>query len=209
MRGIFAACMLAAGAAAADQGLPSTTPESVGLSSERLERIATAVQRSIDDKGIAGAVTLVARHGQIAWLKAQGMMDREAGKAMRNDAIFRICSMSKPITSLAVMMLYEEGRFLLDDPVSKYIPEFKNPKVLVKPASGVSYTIPATKEITIRNLLTHTSGLTYHWNPDLGAAYKDANVAHGLLTYDGTIQDSVRHLAGLPLLFYPGEKIRV
>lgn len=114
-------------------------------------------------------------------------MDREAGKAMQNDSLFRICSMTKPITSLAVMMLYEEGHFLLDDPVSKYIPEFKNPKVIVKPESGPSYSIPAAKEITIRNLLTHTAGLTYHWNPELGAMYKDANVAHGLLPYDGTI----------------------
>ncbi|HVP47612.1 MAG TPA: serine hydrolase domain-containing protein [Bryobacteraceae bacterium] len=203
-RFLLAVWMLAACAAAAE--LPAAKPESVGLSSERLERIATAVQRSIDDTRIAGAVTLVARRGQIAWLKAQGMMDREAGKPMRNDAIFRICSMTKPITSLAVMMLYEEGRFLLDDPVSKYIPEFKNPKVLVKPASGASYTIPATKEITIRNLLTHTSGIIYHWNPDLGAMYKDANVAHGLLPYDGTIGDSVKRLAGLPLLFNPGER---
>lgn len=205
-RCILAVWILAACAAAAGQGLPAAKPESVGLSSERLERIATAVQRNVDDKRIAGAVTLVARRGQIAWLKAQGMMDREAGTAMRTDAIFRICSMNKPITSLAVMMLYEEGRFLLDDPVSKYIPEFKNPKVLVKPASGPSYTIPATKEITIRNLLTHTSGLTYHWNPDLGQMYKDANVAHGLLPYDGTIGDSVKRLAGLPLLFNPGER---
>jgi CubicO group peptidase (beta-lactamase class C family) len=134
------------------------------------------------------------------------MMDREAGKPMRTDSLFRICSMTKPITSLAVMMLYEEGRFLLDDPVSKYIPELKNPKVLVKPASGQPYTIPASKEITIRNLLTHTSGLTYHWNPDLGARYKEANVAHGLLPYDGTIQDNVKRLAGLPLLFNPGER---
>jgi CubicO group peptidase (beta-lactamase class C family) len=205
-RCIVAACMMAACVTAAGQGLPAAKPESVGLSSERLERIATAVQRSIDDKRIAGAVTLVARRGQIAWLKAQGMMDREAGKPMRTDAIFRICSMSKSLTSLAVMMLYEEGRFLLEDPVSKYIPEFKNPKVLVKPASGQPYNIPATKEITISNLLTHTSGLTYHWNADLGQMYKDANVAHGLLPYDGTIQDSVRRLAGLPLLFNPGDR---
>jgi CubicO group peptidase (beta-lactamase class C family) len=104
------------------------------------------------------------------------------------------------------MMLYEEGRFLLDDPVSKFIPEFKNPKVLVKPASGKTYSIPASKEITIRHLLTHTSGLTYHWSPDIGPMYKDSNVAHGLLPYDGTIQDSVRHLAALPLLFNPGER---
>jgi CubicO group peptidase (beta-lactamase class C family) len=190
----------------AAQELPTAKPESVGLSSERLERIATAVQRGIDEKRIAGAVTLVARRGHIAWLKAQGMMDREASKPMPTDAIFRICSMSKAITSVAVMMLYEEGNFLLDDRVSKYIPEFKNPKVLVKPASGPSYTIPATREITIRNLLTHTSGLTYTWNGDLGYTYKYAKVADGLIQYDGTIQDSVKHLAGLPLLFNPGER---
>ena len=197
---------LAAGVVTVAQELPAARPESVGLSSARLERIAAAVQRSIDEKRIAGAVTLVARRDHVVWLKAQGMMDREAGKPMRTDSLFRICSMTKPITSLAVMMLYEEGRFLLDDPVSKYIPELKNPKVLVKPASGQPYTIPASKEITIRNLLTHTSGLTYHWNPDLGARYKEANVAHGLLPYDGTIQDNVKRLAGLPLLFNPGER---
>jgi CubicO group peptidase (beta-lactamase class C family) len=202
----YAVCLLSATLAAAAQDLPVAKPESVGLSSERLDRIGAAVQQSIDEKRIAGAVTLVARRGHVAWLKAQGMMDREAGKPMQTDAIFRICSMSKAITSMAVMMLYEEGHFLLDDPVSKYIPEFKNPKVLVKPASGKPYTIPATREITIRNLLTHTSGLTYHWNPDLGQMYKDANVAHGLLAYDGTIGDSVKHLAGLPLLFNPGDR---
>jgi CubicO group peptidase (beta-lactamase class C family) len=120
--------------------------------------------------------------------------------------MFRICSMTKPITTLAVMMLYEEGHFLLDDPVSKYLPEFKNPKVLVKPASGAPYTIPATREITIRDLLRHTSGITYDWNEDLGPMYKDAKVASGLLPYDGTIADSTKHLAGLPLLFNPGEK---
>jgi CubicO group peptidase (beta-lactamase class C family) len=192
--------------AAVAQDLPVVKPESVGLSSERLERISTAVQRSIDDKRIAGAVTLVSRRGRVAWFKAQGMSDREAGKPMRTDAMFRICSMTKPITSAAVMMLYEEGRFLLADPVSKYLPEFKNPKVLVKPASGAPYTIPATREITIRDLLRHTSGITYQWNSDLGPMYKDANVASGLLPYDGTIEDSTRRLAALPLLFNPGDK---
>ena len=192
--------------AAAAQDLPTAKPEAVGLSSERLERIGTAVQRSIDDKRIAGAVTLVVRHGHLAWYKAQGMMDREAGKPMRPDAMFRICSMTKPITSVAVMILYEEGKFLLDDPVSKYLPEFKNPKVLVKPASGEPYTIPATKEITIRDLLRHTSGITYNWNDDLGPMYEKAGVASGLLAYDGTIGDSVKHLGGLPLLFNPGDR---
>lgn len=191
---------------AAAQELPAAKPESVGLSSERLGRIGTEVQRSIEDKRIAGAVTLVVRHGKVAWFKAQGMADREAGKPMRTDAMFRICSMSKPITSVAVMMLYEEGKFLLDDPISKYLPEFKNPKVLVKPAKGDPYTIPATHEITIRDLLRHTSGLTYQWNADLGAMYEKANVASGLLPYDGTIGDSVKNLAELPLLFNPGDR---
>jgi CubicO group peptidase (beta-lactamase class C family) len=188
------------------QDLPAAKPESVGLSTERLERIGTVVQKNIDDKRIAGAVTLVIRHGQVAWFKAQGMQDREAAKPMRPDTIFRICSMSKPVTSVAVMMLYEEGRFMLEDPVSKYLPEFKSAKVLVKPASGEAYTIPATHQITIRDLLRHTSGITYHWNADLGPRYKDANVAHGILPYDGTIGDSVERLAKLPLLFNPGER---
>ena len=193
-------------AAASAQDLPKASPESVGLSSERLNLIGTTVQREIDQKHIAGAVTLVMRHGRVAWLKAQGARDREAAKPMQPDSIFRICSMSKAITSLAVMMLYEEGRFLLDDPVSKYIPEFKNPKVLVKPANGAPYTIPAAREVTIRHLLTHTSGLTYTWNPDLGQMYHDAHVADGLSPYDGTIGDSVKRLAGLPLLFNPGDR---
>ncbi len=199
-------CVLLAATFGQAQELPTAKPESVGLSSERLERIGTAVQHSIDEKRIAGAVTLVSRRGRVVWLKAQGMIDREAGKPMPPDAIFRICSMTKPITSLAVMMLYEEGKFLLEDPISKYLPEFKNPKVLVKPSSGESYTIPATREITIRDLLRHTSGLTYHWNPELGPMYLKANVAHGVLPYDGTIEDNVKRLAGLPLLFNPGDR---
>ncbi|HXL26262.1 MAG TPA: serine hydrolase domain-containing protein [Chthoniobacterales bacterium] len=206
---ILIACLLAAvvfAPRAFAQDFPSAKPESVGLSSERLERITTAVQHSIDDKRIAGAVTLVMRHGQVAWFKAQGMADREAAKPMQRDSIFRICSMTKPITSAGLMILYEEGKFLLDDPVSKYLPEFKNPKVLVKPAGGKPYTIPAKHEITVRDLLRHTSGLTYNWNEDLGQMYTDAKVTHGLMPYDGTIADNVKNLAALPLLFNPGEK---
>jgi CubicO group peptidase (beta-lactamase class C family) len=195
-------CVLAAAA----QDLPSAKPESLGLSAERLERIAATVQRSIDDKRVAGAVTLVVRHGRVAWFKAQGMMDREAAKPMSTEALFRICSMSKPITSVGLMMLYEEGKFLLEDPVSKYLPEFKNPRVLVKPASDEPYTIPATKEITVRDLLRHTSGMTYNWNADLGPMYEKADIASGLLPYDGTIADSVKRLAGQPLLFNPGDR---
>jgi CubicO group peptidase (beta-lactamase class C family) len=192
--------------AAFAQAMQVVKPESVGLSSERLERIASTVQRNIDDKRIAGAVTMVVRRGQVAWFKAQGMADAEAGKPMRTDAMFRICSMTKPITTTAVMMLYEQGAFSLEDPISKYLPEFKNPKVLVKPASGAAYTIPATHEITVRDLLRHTSGITYQWNADLGPLYKDANVASGLMSYDGTIAESTKNLASQPLLFNPGEK---
>jgi CubicO group peptidase (beta-lactamase class C family) len=200
-------CILMLAATASAQDFPTAKPESVGLSSERLERISKAVQKDIDDKRIAGAVTLVMRRGQIAFFNVQGMQDREAGKPMRPDSIFRICSMSKPITTAAVMILYEEGHFLLEDPVSKYLPEFKDPKVLVKPPNGgTPYTIPATRQITIRDLLRHTSGLTYEWNPDLGSIYKDANVASGLLPYDGTIADNVERLAKQPLLFNPGER---
>ncbi|HWZ97774.1 MAG TPA: serine hydrolase domain-containing protein [Candidatus Dormibacteraeota bacterium] len=188
------------------QEFPSAKPESVGLSSERLDRIATAIQRNIEDKRIAGAVTLVMRHGQVAFFKAQGMADREAAKPMQRDSIFRICSMTKPITSVGAMILYEEGKFLLDDPISKYLPEFRNPKVLIKPSSGQPYTIPAKREITIRDLMRHTSGLTYNWNEDLGQMYTDAKVTHGLLQYDGTIADSVRNLAAQPLLFHPGDR---
>ena len=202
---LFAAALILC-APAFSQNLPEARPEAVGMSSERLARIGAAVQKAIDDKRIAGAVTLVVRHGEVAWFDARGMADRESGKPMARDAIFRICSMTKPITSTAVMMLYEEGKFLLEDPVSKYLPEFKNARVLVKPATGPTYTIPATKEITIRDLLRHTSGLTYQWNADLGQAYADANVASGLLAYDGTIGDSVKRLGPLPLLFNPGER---
>jgi CubicO group peptidase (beta-lactamase class C family) len=198
--------LAAAVATAVGQQLQTASPESVGLSAERLQRIATEVDQSIKDNQIAGAVTMVVRHGKVAWLKPQGMLDREAGKAMQADAMFRICSMTKPITTVAVMMLYEEGKFELEDPISKYLPEFKNPKVLAKTATGATYTVPATREITIRDLLRHTSGLTYNWNPELGKMYDDANVATGLLQYDGTIADNVKRLAAQPLLFNPGER---
>src|SRR5208337_1707658 len=193
-------CLLGLAARGIAQEFPTEKPEAAGMSSERLERISKAVQQGIDDKRITGAVTLVARHGHVVWFKAQGLSDREAGKPMRADAIFRICSMSKPITSTAVMMLYEEGKFLLEEPVSKYLPEFRNPRVLVTPQNGQPYTVPATSVITIRDLLRHTSGLTYQWNAALGKQYSDANVASGLLQYDGTIGDSVKRLAALPLL---------
>jgi CubicO group peptidase (beta-lactamase class C family) len=200
------AALLSAGPSAFSQGLPAAKPEAVGLSPERLQRIGMAVQQAVDDKRIAGMVTMVIRHGQVAWFDARGSADSEAGTAMAKDSIFRICSMTKPITSTAVMILYEEGKFMLEDPISKYLPEFKNPKVLVKPASGQPYTVPASREITIQDLLRHTSGLTYPWNLDLGPAYMEAGVADGLVQFDGTLAENTRRLAALPLLFNPGDR---
>jgi CubicO group peptidase (beta-lactamase class C family) len=185
------------------------TPESVGLSSERLERIGSVIQKGIDDGRLAGGVSLVARHGKIAYLKAFGMADKEAKKPMRTDSIFRICSMSKPITSVAAMMLYEEGRFTLNEPISDFLPEFKSMKVLDPPfpqdkTSPPGALVDAKRPITILHLLTHTSGLTYGGNR-LGKTYREAGIATGLLQQEGTIGDNVKRLAALPLLFQPGD----
>lgn len=146
----------------------SVKPESVGLSEERLSRIHDTIQRHIDAHDFTGAVTLVARKGQVAWFDAQGRMDVEANKPMQKDAIFRVYSMSKPVCGAAILMLLEEGKVRLNDPVSKFIPEFKGSKVAVvqdRPANAPAsdppqyYTIPAAREITIQDLLTHVSGL--------------------------------------------------
>jgi CubicO group peptidase (beta-lactamase class C family) len=138
--------------------LPSSKPEEVGLSSERLQRVNQLVQRYIDDGQITGAVTMVSRRGRIAHFEAIGQMDLESRAPMRKDAIFRIASMSKPITGVAILMLMEEGKVRLNDPVSRFIPEFKNSKVAVGREGELS-TVPAEREITIRDLMTHTSGL--------------------------------------------------
>jgi len=188
----------------------ATSPEEVGFSSQRLDRIGGVIQKSIEEGRIAGAVSLVARHGKIAYFRAFGMADRDANKLMRTESIFRLCSMSKPITSVAVMMLYEEGRFLLDEPVSDFIPEFKNMKVLEPPSPQDTTSPPGAlvdvkRPVTILHLLTHTSGLTYPWNARLGKAYSDGGVPTGLLQQEGTIGEGVKKLASMPLLFQPGD----
>jgi CubicO group peptidase (beta-lactamase class C family) len=148
---------------------PTAKPEEVGFSSERLHRITDLVQRHITAGTFSGAVTLVARNGRIAHFEAQGLMDIESRKPMQKDAIFRIMSMTKPVVGVATMMMIEEGKVRLTDPVSKFIPELKDLKVAVTmPSTGAPpppgtpeqfYTVPAEREITIRDLLTHTSGL--------------------------------------------------
>src|SRR5881296_3861624 len=195
---------------AVETAIVTAAPEDVGLSSERLERIGGTIQKSVDDGRIAGATSLVARHGRIAYFKAFGMADRETKKPMRTDNIFRICSMTKPITSVAVMMLYEEGRFMLNEPVSDFIPEFKDTKVLDPPypqdkTSPPGALVNAKRPITIRHLLTHTAGLTYQWNDRLGKSYREAGIGTGLRQQEGTIGDAVKKLASIPLLFQPGD----
>ncbi len=185
--------------------LPAAKPESVGLSSERLARIDRVMRKNVESKDIAGVVTMVARCGKTAHLKAFGMADIEAGKPMTTDTIFRIASMTKPVTSVAVMMLWEEGKFLLNDPVSKFIPEFKDVKVLPAESEPGGEPTQAKRPITIRHLLTHTSGLSYQWNERIGADYKKAGITHGLVQDLGTIGNGVKTLAGVPLLFSPGE----
>lgn len=185
--------------------------ESVGMSSERLKRIDAFLQKSVDQKEIPGAVAIVCRNGKIIYHKAFGAADNPAGRAMKTDDIFRIASMSKAITSTAVMMLWEEGLFQLDDPISKYIPEFKNPSVLDSlNGSDTTYTTrPAGKEITIRHLLTHTSGLGYgviDGDSRFKAIYKKAGIVDLFTTEPVKIGDNIKKLAKLPLHHVPGEK---
>ena len=188
--------------------LPMVEPEAVGLSTERLSRIDKVMEMHVEQQKIAGGVTLLARHGKIAHLGVYGMMDVEAEKPMTSDTIFRIASMTKPITSVAVMMLYEEGHFRLHEPVSKFIPAFKEMFVLPPESDEDSAEpVPATKQITIWNLLTHTAGLTYHWNGRLGQQYTDAGITHGLLQDESTLEEKMTILATIPLLHQPGAQV--
>ena len=185
--------------------LPMVEPEAVGLSTERIARIDKVMETHVAEQKIAGGVTLLARHGKIAHLGVYGMMDVEAEKPMTPDTIFRIASMTKPITSFAVMMLYEEGHFRLNEPVSKYIPAFKTMSVMApESAEDSASSVPATRQITIWHLLTHTSGLTYQWNDRLGAQYAAAGITHGLLQDESTLDEKMKVLATIPLLHQPG-----
>jgi CubicO group peptidase (beta-lactamase class C family) len=134
-------------------------PETLGLDSERLGRINRAMQGYVDQGRLSGAITIVARRGEIAHVECVGWMDLEAKKPVRLDALYPIFSMTKPVTSVALMMLYEEGLFHLFDPVSKFIPEFKDLQIYVKTVGETPELADAEREITIHDLLTHTAGL--------------------------------------------------
>lgn len=144
----------------------TVSPESVGISSSRLERIADHMQRLVHDARFPGVLTMVSRKGQLAHCACVGMSDMAAGKPLERDAIFRIYSMSKPITAVAVMMLHDEGLFRLDSPVSEFIPEFADAQVFIAGTSRNPITVRAERPPTIRDLLTHTAGLTYGLSDD-------------------------------------------
>jgi CubicO group peptidase (beta-lactamase class C family) len=190
--------------------LSEASAGSVGMSAERLARIDNLVNEYVDKKWIAGASVLVARDGKIVYYKGLGYDDIDKKTPMKKDAICRIASQTKAITSAAVMILYEEGKILLNDPVSKYIPEFKNPKVLDKfnPADTTYTTVPAKREITIRDLLTHTSGIAYAQigSKESNAIYYKAGVVGGIGVDKIVLGDKMKILGGLPLMHQPGEK---
>jgi CubicO group peptidase (beta-lactamase class C family) len=194
--------------------MPTAKPEEVGFASERLQRIHELMQRNIDAGNFAGAVTLVARHGSIVHFETHGMMDLDAKKPMAKDAIFRIMSMTKPVVGVSILMLLEEGKVRVNDPVSKYISQFKDMKVAIPlpspPASPFEppsqapqeprfYTMPADREITIRDLLTHTSGLVsgpISMSQNAKVSYKQGE----------TLADYIPRLGTVPLEFQPGTK---
>jgi CubicO group peptidase (beta-lactamase class C family) len=193
------------------QAWPAATPSSVGISGERLNRLSSTLQQYVDQGRTAGLVTIVVRQGKVVQIEAFGKRDIEAGAPMQKDTIFRIASMSKAITSVAVMILMEEGKLVLNDPVSKFIPSFKKTTVMVPPPPGALpgtpvSVVPAKREITIRDLLTHMAGISYGTGP-AEALYKAANV-HMWYFADKAepVAQVIDRLAALPFDAQPGEK---
>lgn len=174
--------------------------EEHGFSEERLSRIGLKMQDYVDEGKISGSINLVARHGKVVYLEIIGYQDVENKKPMALDTIFRIYSMTKPITSLAFMMLYEQGGFQLSDPLSMFIPEFAAPRVIAPHGRLV----PAKREITLHHLLNHTAGFAYGDEEDLviDMLYRAAD----LNNYDRSLEEYVVILAGLPLMYHPGER---
>jgi len=183
----------------------AAAPADVGVSAERLARVAPVMQRYIDDGRVAGSVVWVQRQGEDLMLQAFGYRDREKQDPMTTDTIFRIASMTKPIVTAAVMMLQEEGKLLLADPVAKYLPEFAKTRVAVAKEGGYDV-VDANREITIRDLLTHTSGVAYG-----DGVAKDQWAAAGIQGWyfagrDEPIRETVRKIAPLPFEAQPGER---
>lgn len=177
-------------------GFPTASPESVGLSSGRLERLTNAMQRYIDKDQLAGTVSLIARNGKVVHVESQGWKNKETGEAMTDDSIFVIMSMTKPIVSAALMMLYEEGHFLLTDPITDWIPELEGKEVIVNDEYG-SHRVPAEGPINIRHVLSHTAGVD-----PIRAALTAEELE--LLPRAATLEQTLIRRAPLPLSFEPG-----
>jgi CubicO group peptidase (beta-lactamase class C family) len=197
--------LLMAGVCGAGE-LPTARPADVGLSAERLARLDAAMQAEVDAGRKAGIVTLIARRGRVAHLKAFGMADREASAPMRDDSLFRLYSMTKPITSVALLMLYEEGKFQLSDPLEKYIPAFKGVQVLAGMDGDRMRLEPARRPPTIHDVFRHTAGFSYGFNPQdpIDRAYAQNGVDFG--TSPSLKQLVSVDLPKVPLLYQPGER---
>jgi CubicO group peptidase (beta-lactamase class C family) len=196
-------CLLASGAALADDPLPRARPEEVGLSSERLARISATLKADIETGRIPGAVIAIARHGKLVVLDAYGWFDKEANVAMTTDTIFNIASMTKPMTAVGALMLYEQGKLLIDDPLSKYFPKFASMKVAVRDnGEPTPETVPANRLITIQDLMRHTSGIIYggRGNTVVHKMYP-AGSSDAAREYDGAA--FMDKLSTLPLLYQP------
>ena len=183
---------------------PVSRPETVGISSERLGRLDRVMQTYVDEDKIAGVVTLVARKGQIVHLQATGFQDKESGTRMRTDSLFRMYSMTKPVTSVALLTLYERGYFQLSDPLEKYIPAFKNVKVFKElDDKGNMVLVKPDRKITIRDVFTHTAGFGYgNDNTPVDKAYRKA----GISEFSESLKDMVKKIAAMPLRFQPGTR---
>lgn len=208
--------MVLLGGTALAEDIQIVKPESVGLSSPRLAKVSGFIRSHVEEKKMAGAVVLIARKGKIAYFETFGQAD--VGKPMQRDTMFRVCSMTKPVVTLAVLQLVEDGKLLLSDPVAKYIPEFAHPKVIemLPPGSNPAFKlVPAKRDVTVKDLLTHTAGMPYpfasEWYPkdrllrQMNALYEEAGISSGMVETEGTVGDMVKRLARLPLASQPGE----
>ena len=184
------------------------SPEEVGMSSERLARIAAVIEQFVQGNQLPGILTLVQRRGKVVHYGQHGMMDIEAGKPIQEDALFRIYSMTKPIVSVALMTLYEAGRFSLNDPVSKFVPAFAKTKVYAGESPLGLTLVDQNPAMTLHHLLTHTSGLSYGWFFDSPVEQLYRNLVPKLYCRDQTLEEVVNQLAELPLLFQPGTQWR-
>jgi CubicO group peptidase (beta-lactamase class C family) len=202
-RGLLALTLLLVAAGGVDaQPLPTARPEEVGLSSERLDRITEMIKGEVEKGRIPGAVALVARRGKVAYFEAVGFRDKAAGAPMTKDAIFRIASMTKPFTSVAIMMLMEDGRLQLADPASRLLPQLANLQVAVEKPDKTLEMVPATRQMTIQDLLRHTSGLTYGVFGK--SAVKELYLKAGVDKSDHTSAELIDKLATVPLHYQPG-----